>query len=429
MKAFRTFRFTTSLILLALLAAGSFVGFRALRLYYIGRDWERQLRYLVGSGESIDGTPASEALSENYLDSVLGDNPELLSNLKSLIQTGMEDDPSLNLGEVTALNVTYNRSESGQVENVVAHVCGGLQTGQSKAQMHQGGYFKNLLDEDLYDQGNKGVAFLGRDMVFFTTSNNVSSHQSLLSSLYSGDIIPLAQQLTNRVHTATVFPKPDKLLPPQLRRHTQSVILKGSMGQYDGSWDIILITKSERSASYVLSVVNDMKRSAEALLATAYKGEDIATEWGGKEYVWWAKAMLRTARQSRIEQVGNIIRVKTKFDRKMVNASLKVMESAMRDYRMIRASVDSSDSRIAGAVGQADALAGKAGRLQREGKQLMKYWGDEHEWGPDWPIPPQQSELGLTADLNDGVVPSDVPVDDAATPAPEEEPTAQPANP
>jgi hypothetical protein len=383
-----------SVLLVVLAVSGGFLGYRMYRMASIGRAWHDQIRYLVESGDSIGTMPASEALSANYLNVVLGDNPELLEELKGIIQKGLDDTPSLNLGEVAAMNVIYNRTPEGSNVNVVAHISGGFPLEARKPGFHRDGYFKNLTDNQSYELGNKQVRFLGRDMIFFTAENNRTNHQELMNALFDGEIVPLAETLTNKLYHTTVFPNPKNVVPPQLSRHVQTVVSKGAMGQYEGNWDIILITASPESAEYVESVVQDFKRTAEVTLASVLGGEAVksASDYGGERYVWWARAMLRTSRASEIRRDGHIIRVRTRFDRQMVNAALKTAERAMRDYRAIRDTYDESDPRVAKALARADAMEGKARRLKRQGERVMDYWSEAHVDGPDWPIAPPEGE-------------------------------------
>ena len=397
---FRRRLITTCVTVLAVLsAAAGYWGYRLYRVVDVTRSWHDEVRYLVESGESIGTAPASDALSDGYLDAVLGDNPELLRELKTLIKKGVDDAPTLNLGEVAALNITYNLDENGSNVNVAAHIAGGfpVESNSRKPGFHRDGYFQNLTDSQLYSFGNQQIQFLGRDFIFFAEDSNKSNHQDMVDSIFSGNILPLADSLSNTMYHTTVFPNPDRVLPPQLRHHVQTVISKGKMSQEDGDWDIILITESPESARYVRSVLNDMKRTAEVTLASVLGGQDVVSEWGGDQYVWWAKSMLSMAKRSKVEQVGAIIRVRTQFKRHMVNAALKTVERAMHDYRAIRETYGESDPRMAKAFARADRMEARGRREKAKGERMLKYWSDEHKDGPDWPIPAK--ETGLTGSV------------------------------
>lgn len=381
------------LSVMALLTAGGavFVGYRAHRIYDIAQSWRAQIRYLVESGESIGTAPAAEALSDNYLETVLGDNRELLNELKGLIHKGLDDAPALNMGEVAAMNITYNVTPEGSNVNVAAHIAGGFPLEARKPGFHRDGFFRNLTDNQLYTLGNKQIQLLGRDMIFFAATNHADFHQQLIDSLFEGQIVPLADSLTNRLYHATVFPNPENVMPPQLRQHVQTVVTKGSIGQYDGNWDIIIITKSTESARYVVSVINDLRRTAEVTMASVLGGEAVETQWG-KQYIWWARSMMDMSARSVVEQKGQVVRIRTDFKREMVNATLKTIERAMRDYRAIRETFDENDPRVAKALAKADALEAQGRRLESKARKLQNYWSEEHQWGPDWPIAPKEGE-------------------------------------
>ncbi len=406
----------TGLSIAALLLAGGslYVGFRAYRMYDIAQSWRSQIRYLVESGNSIGTAPASQALSDGYLESVLGDNRELLTELKGLIHKGLDESPSLNMGEVAAMNITYNRTPEGSNVNVAAHIAGGFPLEARKPGFHRDGFFNNLTDRQLYTLGNKQVQLLGRDMIFFAGTNYAETHQQLMATVFEGRIVPLADSLTNRLYHATVFPNPENVMPPQLRQHVQTVVTKGSIGQYDGSWDVIIITKSADSARYVVSVINDLKRTAEVTLASVLGGQATETQWG-KQYIWWARSMMDMSARSVVEQKGQVVRVRTDFKREMVNATLKTLERAMRDYRAIRETFDENDPRVAKALAKADVLESQGRQLESKARKIQDYWSEEHQWGPDWPIGPREGERPQA-------VPQTIQELPAATP-----PSAQPA--
>ncbi|MDD2236280.1 MAG: hypothetical protein PHG65_03615 [Kiritimatiellae bacterium] len=382
-----------ALSVVAIVAAGgaAFLGYRTYRVYDIAQSWRTQIRYLVESGGSIGTAPASEALSDNYLEMVLGDNRELLDELKGLLHEGMDDTHSLNMGEVAAMNITYNVTPEGSNVNVAAHIAGGFPMESRKPGFHRDGFFNELTDNQLYSLGNRQVQFLGRDMIFFASTNYAEQHQGLMDTMFEGQILPLAESLTNRLYHVTVFPNPENVLPPQLRKHVQTVVTKGAIGQYDGNWDVIIITKSPESARYVVSIINDMKRTAEITLSSVLGGDAVETQWG-KQYVWWARSMMDMSARSVVDQKANLVRVRTDFKREMVNATLKTVERAMRDYKAIRERFDENDPRVAKALAKADALESQGKRLESKGRRMLNYWSEDHQWGPDWPIQPKEGE-------------------------------------
>ncbi|MDD4734921.1 MAG: hypothetical protein PHP44_02310, partial [Kiritimatiellae bacterium] len=114
-------------------------------------------------------------------------------------------------------------------------------------------------------------------------------------------------------------------------------------------------------------------------------------QWG-KQYVWWARSMMDMSARSVGDQKANLVRVRTDFKREMVNATLKTVERAMRDYKAIRERFDENDPRVAKALAKADALESQGKRLESKGRRMLNYWSEDHQWGPDWPIQPKEGE-------------------------------------
>lgn len=362
----------TSIALVAV-GAGAFIGYRAYRLYGVARDWRAQVRYLIENGGTIGEAPASETFSSSYLDAIFGNDPELLAQLKTVIAKGLSEDPGINLGEVAAMIVTYRRNSSGKIEDVAAHVAGGFPLGRRKPGFHRDGFFAGQLDPNLWQAGNQAVSFFGRDLIIFAEPTAEKNQTELLESIFSGDIMPFANSLDRPLYFTAVFPDPERVVPPQMRRHIQAFIMKGHLAQMDGSLESIVLTPSPKSATYALSLLHDMKMASLMWLRARWKGAIEQTEWGPQVGSWWAFEIGNTVDKTVMEKDQNIVRMKMSFERVMVNASLKSIERLGRDYAQQKRSLDERmDPRLVDASLKSD--------------KPLHYWSTPHRWGPDWPI-------------------------------------------
>jgi hypothetical protein len=267
-------------------AGGAYLALRAHRLYRIGTDLHRQVRLLIQNGDTVGGVPTEEALAVSYLDAIFGDNPELLDRLKGIVRRGLADVPRLNLGEVTAMLVTYRRSEEGVVEGVAAHVMGGFPLGRRRPGMHRDGYFRHLVDRRIWNAGNIAIGLLGRDMVIFSDTDIKEQHDGIIEEVFNGRIDRLVGYLDRPLHFTMVFPDPRRIVPPQLRNHVQAIVLKGFISPQEGEFETIILTPSQRSAAYTLGVIGDMKRAGEVALQTKWHGVMKQTEWGPVVDTW-----------------------------------------------------------------------------------------------------------------------------------------------
>jgi hypothetical protein len=360
------------LLLVACIGA-AFVAYRSYRVYEVAKDLRSEVRYLIENGTTIGEAPAAETFSANYLDAIFGENPELLDQLKSVVSQGLAEDPSLNLGEVAAMVVTYRKTPDGKVIDVVAHVAGGFPLGKRKPGFHRDGYFRNQVDENLWEAGNTLISFVGRDLIVFAEDETLRRQEDILEGIYVGNIMPLVDSLGNPLYFTAVFPDPRRVVPPQLRNHVQACIIKGHLGMLDGAVETILLTPSTKSASYALSLLSDLKIASVVALRSRWAGSIQQTPWGEQAGTWWSYELANTLEGALMEKEQNIVRVKTKFDRVMVNASLKVMERFGRDLAQMRGSLEERlDPRLVDA--------------RMKSQKPMHYWSDDHKWGPDWPI-------------------------------------------
>jgi len=353
--------------------AASVIGYRAYRLWNIGNDMKGQIRYLIESGNTIGEAPAAETFSADYLGAIFGSNPELLAQLKKVVSRGLADAPVLNLGEVAAMVVTHHKDASNNVIDVAAHVIGGFPVGKRKPGFHRDGYFKHLVDDNIWKHGNSTIGFLGRDMVLFADENIVLQQEKMLEAAMDGNILPLAESLSNPLYFTMVMPNPKRILPGQLRKHVQAIVIKGYLSKTDGRCEFIFLTQSDKSATYTVSILRDMKIAAEVALKTKWKGVERETDWGTMIDPWWSYEMVQASEASVLEKELNLVRAKTEFSRVMVNVVLKSIERMGRDLAQMRGSLE---KRLDPRVVDANMRTRKPGH----------YWSEPHRWGPNWPI-------------------------------------------
>lgn len=353
-------------------------GTRVLRAWNVANGLQSQIRSLIQSGGTIGESQAGAVLSEMFLATVFGDDPQLLSRIQSVIAQGLVEAPALSLGEVACLLVTYHQTQGGQVKDVAVHIMGGFPITRRKPQMHQGGYFYQLIERDLWTLGNSMVGFLGREMMLFTDPEYTETHRKILEAALTGNIMPLVQSLRHPLHYVAIFPEPYRVTPPALRDHVRTAILRGHLARYDGATELLLLCRSPASARYTLAVLRDLRTVAEVALRTKWKGIRRQTPWGPVVDPWWAFEMAETIHDLVSERERNVIRMRAQYDRVMVNVVLKVIERAGRDLAHIRGTErERLDPRVVDA------------RLQT--RKPLHYWSEEHRWGPNWPIPPPET--------------------------------------
>lgn len=379
------------LLLVALVAGLAFAvnaALRGKRLIHTAKDWRKDIRYLVETGETIGEAPAADVFESGYLEAMFGGDPELLTQLRSVISKGLAEDPTLNMGEVAAMIITYRKNSEDRVYDVVAHVIGGFPLGIRKPGFHRDGFFDSQIDKNLWNTGNSLLAFFGRDIALFADESVANKQQNILESILSGDILPLVDMIRESpIYYTAVFPDPRRIFPQQLRPHIQALVLKGYLAPYEGSYDITFLTPKPESANYLLSMIYDMKLAAQLGLQGRFEGVIHDKGWGEYVPVWWAYEMSKNLSNVTLEKQANIVHMHLDFARVMVNATLKSVERMGRDMSQMRSSLDEKlDPRLADA------------RLRSE--KPTHYWGDSHRWGPDWPIaaPSTNGESSVTSE-------------------------------
>lgn len=359
---------------------GGWLGWRGYRLAHMAYTVEGQVRYMVETGGTIGAAPADETFSAQYLEAIFGDDPALLAQLSAVIDEGLESEPDLNLGEVAAMIVTHRRDDDDVISQVAAYVVGSFPLGRVNPEFHRDGFFRHQLEEPLWDTGRSALRFVGRDMVLFADEDVKPVNTAIIEGILRGDILPLANSLHEPLHYTAVFPDPRRVVPPRLRHHVQAVVTRGRLKPQAGESEVIVLTRSPRSANYTQSIVSDLRRMAEIALRTKFRGDEREQDWGTQAGVWWAAEMLDTLEMSILEREENIIRLQSQYRRPMVNALLKALERFGRDWQARRLIEEELlDPR-------------EADRLMAT-RSPLHYWSDEHKWGPDWPIAPSPAEL------------------------------------
>jgi len=353
---------------------GLYGAWRAFDAAWTAKSVHDHLRYLLESGETVEGSDAEEVLSDDYLSSLFGGNPELVERLKSVIDLGMATDESLKTGEVTAMIVTYLEGEDGQVKDPAIYALGGFTDPKHmRLGFHTTGYFSQELDRSLWLSGSTLVRMLGRDVVVFCEAESAEKHMSLLFDVLNGRILPLAARVVEApLHYAIVFPKPGELAPPSLKNDLQTVFLTGVMGADDGVGEIRLVTSGGLRTMHVKNVVKDLLAMARVTFHDKWGGYIKERAWGKQNDMWWAVEYVDMLDSTKFIERPDMVVLRTETDREKNNAVLKTIERLGRDL----------------AAQKAFELAGTLPwefKFQGRNDSGAK-WSDEHKWGTDWPL-------------------------------------------
>ncbi len=361
--------------LVAALCAGAVMAWRTWRVYQTAMGGFQHLRYLLESGETVEGAPADDVLSDNYLLSLFGDNPELVQRLKTVVDLGMATDANLKLGNVNVMVVTYRKDEANKVVDAAIYAIGGFPDPKSKRLgFHSTGYFRQELDKDLWMSGNAIMNLFGRDIIVFCEQDKAEAHMALLYDLLNGRVLPLAQRIVEApLHYAIVFPNPKELAPPNIRNSLQTVILKGEMTGDNGKTELMLVSPSVSSAYQVHTIVKDMRTLASITLQDKFSGYVKQMPWGPMNDVWWAVEYNDLIRKLQLLQDQVLVVARSEYDRAKNNAILKTFERAGRDLAMQKAFLLSGDLPWEFVYREKDNPTGG-------------YWSPEHRWGPEWPL-------------------------------------------
>lgn len=361
--------------LLVLLAAGAFIGWRAFGIYQTAYGGFQHLRHLLESGETVEGAPAEDVLSDSYLLSLFGGNPELVERLKAVVDLGMAADENLKLGSVSAMMVTYRKDADGAVSDAAIYAIGGFPDPKSsRIGFHSTGYFEQELDPTLWLTGNAIMNLLGRDIIVFCEQDKVEQHMSLLYDLLQGGILSLAQRVASSpLHYALVFPDPKEIAPPNLRNHLQTLLFRGEMSADHGQSEVIMVSPSIRSARQTHVIFQDMATLARIAFHDHFGGYVKDMPWGPMNDNWWAVEYVKLIDSIRVVHDQILVTARVEYDRPQNNAILKTIERAGRDLAMQKAYSIVGD------------LPWEF--VYREiGNPSGGYWSPQHRWGAEWPL-------------------------------------------
>lgn len=366
--------------LAALLLAGGVVAWRAFSLYSTVRGGISHVRYLLESGEELEGAPAEDVLSDNYLLSLFGNNPELVSQLKKVIDLGMATDASLKLGNVAAMVVTYRQAEGGDIHDAAIYAIGGFPDPKSRRiGFHAAGYIENNFDPTLANAGNALMHLLGRDIIVFCENDRIETHMELLFDLLNGRILPLAQRVADEpLHYSIVFPEPSEIAPPNLKNAFQTILVRGTMAADTGSTDWVFLCKNPRDTRHVHTLCKDALTLARGTFHDRFGGYIKQMPWGPMNDNWWATEYVSLIDATSLVREDGLVSMSVSYDRIQNNAILKTVERVGRDVAAQKAFALASQSPWEFAFANRD--------NPRSG-----YWSHEHLEGPDWPL----GDLGI----------------------------------
>ena len=360
--------------LAAVLAVGLYGAWRAWDVVRTAKGGYEHLRYLLESGETIEGAEAEDVLSDDYLSSLFGGNPELVEKLKSVIDLGMATDESLQTGEVTAMVVTYRQGGDGDIQDPAIYAVGGF-TDPKHARLgfHSTGFMKRELDESMWLTGNSVMRMLGRDIVVFCETDKAEEHMAMLYDLLNGNILPLAAKVVEApLHYAVVFPTPGQIAPPSLKNDLQTVFLAGEMSGDSGNCEARFVTSGIMKTMHVRNVLKDMMAMARVTFRDKWGGYIKERSWGKMNDTWWAVDYVDMIDRTQLIEQHDLVVLRTSMDREKNNAVLKTLERAGRDL----------------AAQKAFELSGQMPwELRFDARERGGgYWGKEHKWGADWPL-------------------------------------------
>jgi len=361
--------------LLIALGIGGYALVRAYGLYQTTAGGFEHIRYLLESGETIEGAEAEDVLSDSYLLSLFGDNPELVDRLKTVVDLGMATDANLKLGSVSAMVVTYRKGNEGEVKDAAIYAIGGFPNPKSKRLgFHTTGYFRQELSPELWFSGKSIMNLLGRDIIVFCEQDKAEEHMALLFDLLNGGILPLAERIVESpLHYAIVFPDPKELAPPNLRNNLQTVIIKGEMDADSGRTEIMFISPTYRTAAQIFTILEDMVDLARITFHDKFSGYIKDMPWGKMNDSWWAVEYVSIMDSLYIAQDQVLVVASVDYDRTKNNAILKTIERAGRDLAMQKAYALAGDLPWEFTFREKDNPSGG-------------YWSTPHRWGPEWPL-------------------------------------------
>ena len=359
--------------LLAVVVAAGVVSYRLWDLYRTAKGGYAHLRYLLESGETVEGAPAEDVLSDNYLRSLFGDNPDLVEQLKSVVDLGMATDANLKLGNVAAMVVTYRKSGDDILDPAIYAIGGFPDPKSARLGFHATGYLAQEFDPSMWNFGNSLVHLLGRDVIIFCEKDHAEEHMNLLFDLLNGNVYTLAQRIVDApLYYTFVIPEPREVAPPNIKNAVRTVLVRGSMDADAGFSEWMFMCPDIRSAGHVETLCRDMSSLARATFHDKYGGYIKHMPWGDMNDNWWATEYVAMIDSATIRQEQKVIRVHADQTRRQNNALLKTLERVCRDLAAQKAFM--------------------AGELPWDYAYAIKdsssggHWSKNHIEGPDWPL-------------------------------------------
>ncbi len=326
--------------------------------------------------EGAEAVPADQVLNDRFMSLVFGDDPQLLRELNSRLAYGDRSAARLQMDKISALLVTHQYDQNDDVTQMAVRMFGENSLRQHLPSFHRDGYFRYMLDKDLWNAGNTMVGMLGRDIDLRTERQYADFQRELTESMLTGDLRYLLAAIRDDHHFTLAIPSPRSLLPPELRSLVQTIVVRGKMSPSGGRVRVNLYCANPRSARYTENLLADMKEAGEAVLRSRFGGQVEETAWGPQVDTWWAHEMVVTSEETRISrEQESLVVLESSFGRVMMNVMLKSSERMGRDLlRMKKTFEQKLDPRIADA--------------EMRSRQPSHYWTDAHRWGPNWPVPP-----------------------------------------
>ncbi|MDR0993829.1 MAG: hypothetical protein LBN38_04595 [Verrucomicrobiota bacterium] len=362
--------------LFVVLVAGGVVTWRGVNLYRTAAGGFKHLRYLLESGETVEGAPADDVLSDSYLLSLFGNNPELVERLKTVVDLGLATDATLKLGSVSAMVVTYRQAEgASEIEDAAIYVIGGFPDPKSqRLGFHSSGHMSQKLNPTLWSSGNAIMNLLGRDIIVFCEQDKAEAHMALLFDLLNGRIMPLAERIADApLHYTVVFPEPKEVVPPNLRNSLDAIMIKGKMSGDAGETELVCMSPNVRSSSQVSTILRDMASLARMTFHDHYGGYIKDMPWGKMNDTWWAVEYVELLDSLEIISDYPLVVARVAYDRLQNNVILKTIERAGRDLAAQKAFSLSSTLPWEFA-------------FQERANPSSGYWSMEHQDGPEWPL-------------------------------------------
>jgi hypothetical protein len=242
--------------------------------------------------------------------------------------------------------------------------------------MHRDGFFASQIEPNVWQTGDAGIRFLGRDMIVWANDEeDERSQRELIEAIFTGEVVILADAVAQKpLYYTVALPAPRDLVPPRMKNHIRAILLNGYISPEKGSTELVVLAESDRSAARVSTMLFDLKTSMQVALRTRFRGVMEETAWNPKFIpVWWSYEMANTLEDVVLTRRDRTVSLSSEYERRMVNAQMKSIERFGRDYTQIRGyKEDKLDPRVVDA--------------RMKTTKPLHYWSEAHKWGPDWPF-------------------------------------------